>query len=68
MPFGSLLYAKTREETESEETLGFVVIVFIIGGISIGRGVGHLSTPVTRYIHESLPWEIPFVYCLQNFF
>ena len=48
MTFGSLLYAKMLEETESEETLGFVVIVFIIGGISIGRVVGHLSTPVTR--------------------
>ena len=31
-----LLYAKMLKDTETEETLGFVVIIFIIGGISIG--------------------------------
>ena len=26
------------KETKTEETIGFVVIIFVIGGISIGRG------------------------------
>ena len=32
-----LLYAKTLKETATEETIGFVIIILVIGGISIGK-------------------------------
>ena len=34
------------KETETEETIGFVVIIFIIGSISIEWGADPLATPV----------------------
>ena len=34
------LYAKARKETETEEAIGFVAIIFMIDDISIGRGGG----------------------------
>ena len=46
----TLLYAKMLKETETEETLGLVVFIFIIGDISIG-GTGVLAhTPATPMI------------------
>ena len=44
------MYAKLLKETETEDKLGIVVIIFIIGGISIG-GAGllpPLATPMTN--------------------
>ena len=37
-----LLYAKMLKEIENEDKIGFVVIIFIIGGISI---VGRPAPP-----------------------
>ena len=39
----TVVYAKMLKETE--KTYGFVVIIFIIGGILIGRGSGLLPPP-----------------------
>ena len=36
--------------TETEETIGFVVIIFILGGISIGEGGG---PPCYAYVNWS---------------
>ena len=42
-----LLYARMLQETETEETMGFVVIIFIIGGDSIGElGPRSLAMPM----------------------
>ena len=44
----TVVYAETLNEPE--KTYGFVVIIFIIGGISIGRGRAFrppLATPLT---------------------
>ena len=61
---------ENAKETETDETLGLLVFIFIIGGISIG-GAGLLA-PLWlrpwqgRFTKASL-WKIPFVYCLRNF-
>ena len=40
----TVVYAKMLKLTE--KTSGFVVIIFIIGGVSIGRGAGRLPLPL----------------------
>ena len=43
------------KETETEETIGFVVIIFIIGGVSIGgRGAGSPGYVYGVLISDSL--------------
>ena len=44
-----------QKETETEETIGFVVIIFIIGGILIGGGVTHLIG--YAYAYDYLHWS-----------
>ena len=46
-----LLYTKMLKEAKTEETLGLVIIIFIIVDISIGRAgllVPPLALPLTR--------------------
>ena len=44
------------KDIETEYTFGFVVIVFIIGGLSIGEQTSFplLAMPMTRYVHGNL--------------
>ena len=58
---------------EIEKTLGYVVIIFIIGGISIAREAGFLPPHPWLQLgrgkfKQASSWEISFVYCLQNFY
>ena len=43
-------HAKMLEETETKETIGFVVIIFIIGCISIGEERGGLPAPLATFM------------------
>ena len=42
------------KETESEETIRFFVIFFIIGGISIWGGAGTLAPPLATPMGKTL--------------
>ena len=54
----SLLYSnavvRAKMLKETEKTLGFVVIIFIIGGISIGRGADLLPPPPLGYDYDKV--------------
>ena len=41
-----LLNAKMLQETETKETLSFVVMIFVFGGFSIGEGREPIANPL----------------------
>ena len=46
---------------ETEKTIGFIVIIFIIGGISIWESPGHLGPPLaTLMIATPLQWKAEY--------